>query len=274
MSEAAIVRPRVLIPDAGRLSPDAGRPNPDADRLGSDADRLDEPRTSRLDAQRSHHLVRVLRLQAGASLECFDGRGGRFEATLAVADPRACAVRIGTRLASNTESPLRVTLLQCLCASERMDWTIEKAVELGVTAIRPLSSARSPLRLAAARAQRRREHWQRLIEAACMQCGRDVLPQLHELQALDRWLADSRRPQGALSLALAPDATRGLREMSFGPEREIELLVGPESGLDAHELEVARRAGFTAVRLGPRTLRTETAGVAALAALQALAGDF
>jgi 16S rRNA (uracil1498-N3)-methyltransferase len=264
----------VLILDAGRLGPDADRLGPDVEPLATDAGELGAPSTFRLDAQRSHHLVRVLRLQPGASLECFDGRGGRFEATLAVADPRACVVLIGTRLASSTESPLRVTLLQCVSAGERMDWTIEKAVELGVTAIRPLSSARSPLRLDAARAQRRREHWQRLIEAACMQCGRDVLPQLHELQALDRWLADRRRPQGALSLALAPDATRGLREMSFGPEHEIELLVGPESGLDEHELAAARRAGFIGVRLGPRTLRTETAGVAALAALQALAGDF
>ncbi len=254
------MRPRVLIPDAERLS------------LG--AETLEREGPFRLDPQRSHHLVRVLRLQAGAALECFDGRGGRFEATLASADPRGCTVLVGARLPSGTESPLRVILLQCVSAGERMDWTIEKAVELGVTAIRPLSSARSPQRLDAARSQRRRDHWQRLIEAACMQCGRDVLPQLHDLQPLERWLAGSERPPGALSLMLAPDATRAFREMSFTPQREIELLVGPESGLDDRESAAARAAGFTAVRLGPRTLRTETAGMAALAALQALAGDF
>lgn len=247
------MRPRVLISDAGRPG--------------------DGP-VVRLDAPRSHHLVRVLRLQAGAPLECFDGRGGRFEATLESADAHACTVRIGARIASDTESPLRVTLLQCVSGSEHMDWTVEKAVELGVAAIRPLSSDRSPQRLDAARAQRRREHWQRLIEAACMQCGRDVLPQLHELQPLGRWLADSERPPGATSLALAPGAARAFGEMSFDAGREIELLVGPESGLTGRELEAARLAGFVAVRLGPRTLRTETAGLAALAALQALAGDF
>jgi len=254
------VRPRVLIPGAERLSAEAEEP--------------DREPSFRLDPQRSHHLVRVLRLPAGAALECFDGRGGRFDATMASADPRGGIVLVGARLPSCTESPLRVTLLQCVSAGERMDWTIEKAVELGVTAIRPLSSARSPQRLDAARSQRRRDHWQRVIEAACMQCGRDVLPQLHELQPLGRWLAGSERPPGAVSLVLAPGATDAFAEIPFSPQREIELLVGPESGLDERESAAACNAGFTAVRLGPRTLRTETAGMAALAALQALAGDF
>ncbi|MCD6680681.1 MAG: 16S rRNA (uracil(1498)-N(3))-methyltransferase [Burkholderiaceae bacterium] len=257
----------MLIPDAERLAVDAGR-------LGFDGEPPEPDRSVRLDAQRSHHLVRVLRLAAGAALECFDGRGGRFEATLASADPRGCTISVGARLPSRTESPLRVTLLQCVSAGERMDWTIEKAVELGVTAIRPLSSTHSPQRLDATRAQRRRDHWQRVIEAACMQCGRDVLPRLHELQPLERWLAGGERPAGALSLMLAPDAERAFGETSFTAEREVELLVGPESGLDERESAAARSAGFIAVRLGPRTLRTETAGMAALAALQALAGDF
>ncbi len=240
----------------------------------TDAGRLGDEATIRLDAQRSHHLVRVLRLRSGAPLECFDGQGRRFEARLEIADARGCRVRVGAPIASDTESPLRVTLLQCVSSGERMDWTIEKAVELGVTAIRPLSSARSPQRLDADRARRRREHWQRLIEAACMQCGRDVLPRLHELRPLEPWLAARERPSGSISLALAPGVARTLRETSIEPGQEIELLVGPESGLTERELEAARSAGFTPVRLGPRTLRTETAGLAALAALQALAGDF
>ncbi len=228
----------------------------------------------RLDAQRSHRLVRVLRLRAGATIECFDGLGARFEATLENADPRACTLRIGERIAGDTESPLHVTLLQCVSGSERMDWTIEKAVELGAAEIRPLLSARSPQRLDAERAQRRREHWQRLIEAACTQCGRDLLPRLHELQPLERWLAERERRSDVLSLVLAPTAARPLREIVVGSARQIELLVGPESGLTDLELGAAESAGFTPVRLGPRTLRTETAGLAALAALQALAGDF
>lgn len=246
------MRPRVLIAEAGRLA--------------------EEP--VRLDARRSHHLVRVLRLQAGAQLECFDGRGGRFDGRLEHADPRGCTVCIGARIASDTESRLRVTLLQCASGSERMDWTIEKAVELGVAAIRPLLSARSPQRLDTERSQRRREHWLRLIEAACMQCGRDVLPELHETQPLERWLAQSARPVGGIPLMLSPGAGHGLRETALDSATEIELLVGPESGLVEREVESALAAGFRAVRLGPRTLRTETAGLAALAALQALAGDF
>jgi len=246
------MRPRVLIVEA--------------DRLGH------EP--VRLDAARSHHLVRVLRLRAGASLECFDGRGRRFDARLEQADPRGCTVRIGARIASDTESTLRVTLLQCVSGNERMDWTIEKAVELGVAAIRPLLSARSPQRLDTERALRRREHWQRLIEAACMQCGRDLLPELHATQPLERWLADSERPPDGVSLALVPGAGLRLREITLASASEIELLVGPESGFVEREVEQTLAAGFRAVQLGPRTLRTETAGLAALAALQALAGDF
>lgn len=246
------MRPRVLIADAGGMG--------------------DEP--VRLDAARSHHLVRVLRLQAGAALECFDGRGARFEARLERADPRGCTIRIGTRVSSDTESALRVTLLQCVSGSERMDWTIEKAVELGVHDIRPLLSAHSPQRLDAERAKRRREHWQRLVEAACMQCGRDVLPEVHEPRPLERWLAGSARPAGATSIMLLPGAGRTLHDVPLDAEGAVELLVGPEAGFAEREASRAIDAGFRPIRLGPRILRTETAGLAALAAIQALAGDF
>lgn len=246
------MRPRVLIGDAAHPGDEAVR----------------------LDAARSHHLVRVLRLQAGAALECFDGRGGRFEARLDRADPRGCTVRIGARLPSDTASVLRVTLLQCVSGGERMDWTIEKAVELGVHEIRPLLSAHSPQRLDAGRAKRRREHWQRLVEAACMQCGRDALPEVHEPCPLEHWLAGSVRPPGATSIALLPGAGKTLHELALDPGRAVELLVGPESGFTEREAGRAVDAGFHAVRLGPRILRTETAGLAALAAIQTLAGDF
>lgn len=246
------MRPRLLIADAGRL--------------------VDEP--VRLDAQRSHHLVRVLRLQPGAPLECFDGDGGRFEARLETADARGCTVRVGAALPSATESRLRMTLLQCVSSGERMDWTIEKAVELGVASIQPLLSAHSPQRLDAERSKRRREHWQRLVEAACMQCGRDRLPLLHEARPLERWFTDRTTPAAATSIVLLPDATLALSRVPIAAGREIELLVGPESGLTAREAARAVESGFAAARLGPRTLRTETAGLAALAALQALAGDF
>lgn len=227
-----------------------------------------------LDADRSHHLVRVLRLKPGAALECFDGRGTRFDAWLETADPRACTIRLGEPRQVPNESPLRVTLAQCVCGGERMDWLIEKATELGVYAVQPLLSAHSPLRLDDQRRRRRHEHWQRLIEAACMQCGRDMLPNLHEIRPLEAWLGDDTRPRAPTAFVLAPGSDSSLRDACIEPANAIELLIGPEKGLTDAELASARTAGFRAVRLGPRVLRTETAGIAALAALQALGGDF
>lgn len=246
------MRPRVLIVDAGRLG--------------------DEP--ARLDAAHSHHLVRVLRLRPGDTLECFDGRGARFEARLEHADPRGCTVRIGTHLPSDTESVLRIALLQCVSSSERMDWTIEKAVELGVREIHPLLSAHSPQRLDGERAKRRHAHWQRLVEAACMQCGRDLLPRVHEVRPLESRLAQGTRPEDTTPLMLLPGAADTLVDVALAGDRTIELLVGPESGFAEREVRHASDAGFRPVRLGPRTLRTETAGIAAIAAIQVLAGDF
>lgn len=249
------MRPRVLVSATDGQAPQSG-----------------QLRT--LDARRSHHLVRVLRLTEGAPLECFDGAGARFAATLERADAKACVVRLGARSEASAESPLRITLAQCISAADRMDWTIEKAVELGVHEIRPLLSAHSPQRLDAGRAKRRREHWQRLVEAACMQCGRDALPEVHEPCPLEHWLAGSVRPPGATSIALLPGAGKTLHELALDTGRAVELLVGPESGFTEREAGRAVDAGFHAVRLGPRILRTETAGLAALAAIQTLAGDF
>lgn len=249
------MRARLLIPDAGDASGEGLRT---------------------LDARRSHHVVRVLRLEPGAAIECFDGAGSRFEARIERADPRACTVRIGARLVSTTESPLRITLVQCISGAERMDWTVEKAVELGAHAIRPLISARSPVRLDSERTRRRHEHWSRIVEAACMQCGRDRLPELHEAVAFEAWLASRAASAGSsgAALVLLPEATLRIREAEIDAAREIEMLVGPESGFSEREVEQALGAGFIAARVGPRTLRTETAALAAIAALQTTAGDF
>ncbi len=201
----------------------------------------------------------------------FDGQGLRFEATLSVADARQARVVVGPERAPLPESPLRITLAQCVSGAQKMDWTIEKAVELGVAAIQPLLSARSIVRLDAARARRRDEHWQRLIVAACMQCGRDRLPTLEPAIGLNDWLA--RRDPRHSAITLSPDARTTLSRLE-PPGDSVDLLVGPESGLDADELRAAAGAGFTAVSMGPRVLRTETAGLAAIAVLQARFGDF
>ncbi|MCC7060550.1 MAG: 16S rRNA (uracil(1498)-N(3))-methyltransferase [Burkholderiaceae bacterium] len=227
-----------------------------------------------LDARQSHHLVRVLRITPGAALECFDGAGARFEAHVERADPRACLIRLGARVEADTESALRITLVQCLGSADRMDWAIEKAVELGVHAIQPLESERSPVRLDAARAQRRHQHWSRIVAAACMQCGRDRLPALGPVLAFDRWIGDPDRSGAATRIVLDPQAPTPLSQLHPEPSRPIELRVGPQSGWAATELHAAGLAGFCAARLGPRVLRAETAGLAAIAALQALAGDF
>ena len=225
-----------------------------------------------LEREASHYLCRVLRMGAGAAVEVFDGRGARHAATIADPDARACTLLVGAPLPAGAESPLRITLAQCVSASEKMDWTIEKAVELGVAAIAPLLSQRSVVRLDAERSRKRAEHWQRVVVAACMQCGRDRFPELSAAGALSDWVAAS---SGALRLVLVPGAATRLRELTLpeGHDGALDLLVGPESGLSDEEVALATRAGFVPVSLGPRVLRTETAGLAAVAALQARFGD-
>lgn len=224
-----------------------------------------------LDERRSHHLVRVLRLRAGEVVEAYDGLGNRFRAEIAVADPKHSVLLLGERVSRDDESPLAITLAQCLSTAERMDWTIEKAVELGVRAIVPLHSERSQVRLDAARAARKHEHWQRIVESACTQSGRAWLPALGPLRPLREFVS---LPSPARRLVLAPGAPIRLSAAGVRPGAELILLAGPESGFGEAELSGAISAGFEPVCLGPRILRTETAGLAAIAALQALAGDF
>ena len=225
-----------------------------------------------LEREASHYLCRVLRMGAGAAVEVFDGQGGRHAAAIADPDARACVLLVGAPLPAGAESPLRITLAQCVSASEKMDWTIEKAVELGVAAIAPLLSQRSVVRLDAERSRKRAEHWQRIVVAACMQCGRDLFPELAAARPLADWVSG---PSEALRLALVPGAPTRLAELDAPPgmPARIALLVGPESGLSDDEVRLAAQAGFVPVSLGPRVLRTETAGLAAIAVLQSRFGD-
>ena len=215
------------------------------------------------------HLVQVLRMTTGARVRVFDGRGTEVAAQLEVAGRREASVVVLETLAAAPEPALAVTLAQAVSKGERMDYTLQKAVELGVTAIQPLVSSRSVVRLDAERQERKLEHWAGVIVSACEQCGRATLPVLHPLKSLEAWLAE---PPGAdLRLTLDPLAARGLRDLAL--TRAVTLLVGPEGGLSPEEIAASTARGFEGVRLGPRVLRTETAGVAALAALQALWGD-
>lgn len=223
-----------------------------------------------LTPEQCHYLQRVLRLRAGQAIEVFDGAGRRFEARVERLSQRDARVLVGAALTPAAESNLRVTLAQCLSSAEKMDWTIEKAVELGVHRIVPISSARSIVRLDAERAARRLEHWRRLIVAACAQCGRDTLAEVAMPQPLATWL--DARDRAHAAIVLAPGAATGLGSIAI-EQREVDLLVGPEGGFAEEELATAARAGFVAASLGPRVLRTETAGLAALAVLQSRFGD-
>lgn len=227
----------------------------------------------------AHHAARVLRLREGDAVTLFNGEGGEFEARLARIEPRLVLARVGTHHAVERESPLNVTLLQGLAGAERMDYVIQKAVEMGVAGIAPVTMARSVPRLDAARAAKRAEHWRSLIVASCEQCGRNRLPLLHALRDFGAALVspDPTDPEvmngAALSLVLSPGEGSSLTKFDR-PSGAIRLLVGPEGGLSPDELSAAKRAGFRSASLGPRVLRTETAGVAALAAMNALWGDW
>ncbi|MDX1653979.1 MAG: 16S rRNA (uracil(1498)-N(3))-methyltransferase [Candidatus Competibacteraceae bacterium] len=215
-----------------------------------------------------HYLTRVLRLKPGAPLVVFDGRGGEYRAVLTRVERRRARLRLEDFDPREVESPLAVTLAQAVSRGERMDYTLQKAVELGVTAIQPLLTGRSVVNLAGERQARRLEHWQGVVVGACEQSGRNRIPELLAPRELEPWLGNF---QGR-GLLLDPEAVGSLAQWPFSQE-PLTLLIGPEGGFNPRELAAARGAGFQGVRLGPRVMRTETAGVAALAVLQALWGD-
>jgi 16S rRNA (uracil1498-N3)-methyltransferase len=224
-----------------------------------------------LPSSAAHHAARVLRLRVGDAVTVFDGEGGEYGAQIARVTPRAVSLRVLERRAIERESPLLITLVQALVSAERMDYAIQKAVELGAADVAPVATARSVTRLNGARAHRRVEHWRQIVIASCEQCGRNRLATVHAPCDLGEWLW---RPSTAtLRLLLAPGATQSLADFS-APVGPIELLVGPEGGLAPDEETAALDAGFRGVRMGPRILRTETAGAAMLAAMNAMWGDW
>jgi 16S rRNA (uracil1498-N3)-methyltransferase len=223
-----------------------------------------------LGADAAVHLTRVLRLKSGAPLAVFDGQGREHAASIhAIAGTRV-EVQLGEARATPAPSPLAVTLAQGISRAERMDYAIQKATELGVARIVPLLCERSVVRLDAAQAARKLEHWQGVAIAAAGQCGRADLPEILPAQRLAEHLAAIRGTPG-MRLVLDPAAPRGLKDLPA--TRAVEILIGPEGGLADEEISLAGFAGFERVRLGPRVLRTETAAAAAIAALQTLQGD-
>jgi 16S rRNA (uracil1498-N3)-methyltransferase len=224
-----------------------------------------------LPAQAAEHVARVLRLNAGDPLTLFNGDGNDYEASIVAIGKREVMVRIASRQMPNNESPLPLTLAQGVARGDKMDLIVQKATELGVVRIVPLLTERSEVKLDAARAEKRLAHWRAVAASACEQSGRARLPVVAAALPLSAWL-DGLVEDGALRLALLPEATRASRELRFSGSGGV-LVVGPEGGLGERDTAALRAAGFDGLRLGPRILRTETAGLAALAALQALHGD-
>lgn len=220
-----------------------------------------------LGERNQQHLVRVLRMGPGDSFVLFNGDGGEYGAEIAGAGKREAIVRIGARREPATESPLATHLGQVMSKGDRMEYAVQKATELGVTAITLLDSARCDVRLDPDRLEKKREHLQMVAVAACEQCGRVRVPAVQAL-SLERWLA---RTEAALKLVLHP---AGGDAMPAERPASVALLAGPEGGLTGEEIAAATRSGFHCWTLGPRVLRTETAPVAALTALQLAWGDF
>lgn len=229
-----------------------------------------------LPAEVVRHVRQVLRLRDGAEVVLFNGQGGEFSAQLQAEGRSSVLARIGEHRAIERESPLAITLLQGIARGERMDFVVQKATELGVQRIVPVMMARCVVQLGAERADRRREHWLAVAASACEQCGRNRLPVISEPLSLDAACADTTDSQRWL---LDPEAGSTLREalgaraVDGSPVRNVTLLIGPEGGVEPGEHQWALQAGFSAVRFGPRILRTETAALATIAALQCLAGD-
>ncbi|WP_298018618.1 16S rRNA (uracil(1498)-N(3))-methyltransferase [uncultured Castellaniella sp.] len=215
----------------------------------------------------AHHAVRVLRLPSGTAVTLFDGRGGQYPAVLDI-QGRTVLADVGPHQAVDCELRGRLTLIQGIASGDKMDWIVEKAVELGVSALIPVAAERSVLRLSGPRLEKRLAHWRAIVQSASEQCGRNRLMEILEPAPLRGGL---ERLSG-VSLFCHPDGDADFSQALRGVEDRLNLLVGPEGGWSPEELALARRQGLQGVRFGPRVLRTETAGLAMAAAAGALLG--
>ncbi len=217
----------------------------------------------------AHHVSGVLRMRAGEALILFNGRGGEYAGEIVGVDKKSVRVAVGAKHQVDRESPLAITLVQAISRGERMDYTVQKAVELGVMRIVPLLSARVTVRLDAERERKRLDHWRQIIIGACAQSGRTRVPELMPVMPFSAWL---HQQNDDLRLLLTP-AAGSMFDPAGRSLQRIQLCVGPEGGFSEDEIRLAQTAGCLSMRLGPRILRTETAPVAALSILQHRFGD-
>jgi len=232
----------------------------------------------------SHHLVNVLRMRVEAAVELFNGDGFNYRATLIDTGQQSagkCAsLDVQERYRPETESPLTIQLVQAISSGERMDTTMRQSVELGVSAIQPVYTRHSIKTLDEKRLRKRMDHWQNIVVSACEQSGRTRLPELSEPVELSRWLATvpdhPEQRSESIHLILAPQSEKSLAHHLALDSKALEkvtVVIGPESGFDADEVDLAVSYGAQAVSFGPRILRTETAGPACIASIQSLLGD-
>jgi 16S rRNA (uracil1498-N3)-methyltransferase len=225
----------------------------------------------RLSDNAAVHASRALRMKVGDSAVLFNGDGNDYPCELTYMSKSEVSAKVKSVSANTCESPLNITLIQAISSGDRMDFTIQKAVELGVTAIQPISSQRSVVKLSGERAEKRREHWQNVVISACEQCGRAIVPEVRPATSLAQWLGQSET--AALRIILSPGAPQSLNELQK-PSGDIQLLIGAEGGLTEDEINLATTHNFTPIRLGNRILRTETAALTAISSLQTRWGDF
>jgi 16S rRNA (uracil1498-N3)-methyltransferase len=217
----------------------------------------------------AHYIARVLRLGPGAPVQIFNGSGQEWPGEVVAAGKREVVVKLQAPVEGMPESPLHTHLGQTMSRGDRMDWAIQKAVELGVNQITPLLTERCEVKLQGERADKRQAHWQQVAVSACEQCGRSVVPVIHPPVALQDWMASLTSD---LKLVLHHRTEQDLDQLPH--PTSLALLIGPEGGLSADEIQQAEAAGFIAARFGPRVLRTETAPVVALSMAQQRWGDF
>ncbi len=219
----------------------------------------------------SRHLIQVLRLRPGAELELFNGDGCNYAARLDTTSNKHAVVSVVSCSDPEPDPELEIHLCISVSKGERMDFAIQKSVELGVTEITPLFTEHGVVRLQGERLEKRQQHWHQIIISACEQSGRCRLPRLNPCSKIRQWLEET--PREGVSLVLNHLASSKIGEVEQ-PDNKINILIGPEGGLSGEEIHAAETGGFVGVRMGPRVLRTETAPLAAIAVIQTLWGDF
>jgi len=231
---------------------------------------LTSGQTVTLEEGASRHISQVLRLQPNNELSLFNGDGQQYNARLRCSSKHKAEAEIISVTENSTEPPIHFTLALGISKGERVDYALQKAVELGICCFTPLFTERTVVKLKGERLERRQDHWKKIAIAACEQSGRNTIPTIEAAQQLDDWIVQA---QQGTRLILHPNATQSLNMLPT-PNDSVLLLIGPEGGLSGKEIAAAEANGFTPVKLGPRVLRTETAPIAALSAMQMLWGDF